>query len=294
MTAVEPILSAGDLRRLDRLALLTRRRVRGDLPGERRSRRLGSGGEFADHRAYVPGDDLRYVDWNAYVRLGDLVVKRFEAVDSVRVLLVVDRSASMAGAKSLEARRLAAALAHVALRRRDTVTFAWLPSVPGRPPIEVLRDPARLRSLFESLVAVPDAGPTRHAPDLDRVVAAAGRPGPAVLVSDFFDPAGAVQGLSRLRAGGFDATAVHVLDPRDADLPVGESLRCVDRETGETLEIDVTSEVAEGVHAAWARRASRLRSWCTARSIGWVAADAGRPLWDVLRDLRRAGLVSGR
>jgi uncharacterized protein (DUF58 family) len=291
---LDPILSAGDLRRLDRLALLTRRRVRGDLPGERRSRRLGSGGEFADHRAYAPGDDLRYLDWNAYVRLGDLVVKRFEAVDSVRVLLVVDRSASMAGAKSLEGRRLAAALAHVALRRRDTVSFAWLPSVPGRPPVEVFRDPARLGPLFDALGATPDEGGTRHGPDLDRVVAAAGRPGPAVLVSDFFDPAGAVKGLSRLRAAGFETTAVHVLDPRDADLPVGESLRCVDRETGEVLDLDVTPEVADGVRAAWARRTGRLRAWCTARSIGWVGAGVGRALWDVLGDLRRAGLVSGR
>ncbi|HVG94337.1 MAG TPA: DUF58 domain-containing protein [Planctomycetota bacterium] len=293
MTVAEPILSAADVRRLDRLALRTRRRARGDLPGERRSRRIGSGGEFADHRAYAPGDDLRYVDWHAYARLGQLVVKRFEAVDSVRVLLCVDRSASMAGAKSRDARRIAAALAHVALRRRDTVTFAWLPSIPDRPPVDVFRDPARIEALFDALALAPDAGPTRHAPDLDRVMAAAPRPGPAVLVSDFFDPAGAVRGLSRLRAGGFETTAVHLLDPSDAELPVGESVRCTDRETGETLDLDVTPEVAEGVRAAWSRRAERLRAWCAARSIGWVAADAGRSLWDVLRDLRRAGLVAG-
>jgi uncharacterized protein (DUF58 family) len=286
------IFSAADLARLDRLALLTRRRLRGDMAGERRSRRIGAGGPFADHRTYTPGDDLRYVDWNVYFRLGDLVVKRFESIDSVRVLLCLDRSGSMAGRKSIEARRLAAALAHVALRRRDTVAFAWLPVLEGRP-VETYRDAARLGSLFEALASVPDAGPTRHGDDLERVLAAAGWRGPAILISDFFDPAGAVAGLSRLQAHGFETTALHLLDPDDAELPVGEAVRCVDRETGEILDLDVTAELAEGIRASWRRRAERLRSWCAVRGIGWVRVDVGRSLWDVLRDLLRAGVVVG-
>lgn len=292
MTTAEPLLSPADLRRLDRLALMTRRRLRGEAPGERKSRRIGAGGEFADHRTYAPGDDLRYVDWNVYFRLGDLVVKRFEAVDSVRVLVCLDRSPSMEGAKDREARRLAAAIAHVALRRRDTVSFAWLPHLPGKP-VEVHRDPARLGPLFEELSSVPLEGLTRHAEDLDRVVAAAKRRGPAVVISDFFDPQGAVRGLSRLQAHGFETTAVHMLDPADAALPVGESVRCVDRETGEILDVDVTEQVAEGVHVAWRRRAERLRAWCAGRAIGWIPADAGRPLWEVLREMLRAGVVVG-
>jgi uncharacterized protein (DUF58 family) len=292
VTTATSVLSPVDLARLDRLALLTRRRLRGEQPGERRSRRIGAGGQFADHRTYAPGDDLRYVDWNVYFRLGDLVVKRFEAIDSVRVLLCLDRSASMAGAKSAEARRLAAALAHVALRRRDTVAFAWLPAAQDRP-VEVHRDAGRLGPLFEALATVPDAGPTRHAEDLDRVLAAAGRRGPAVLLSDFFDPAGAVAGLSRLQSHGFETTALHLLDPRDAELPVGEAVRCVDRETGDVIDLDVTQELSDAVRASWRRRAERLRAWCAAREIGWVRVDVGRPLWDVLRDLLRAGVVVG-
>ena len=64
--------------------------------------------------------------------------------------------------------------------------------------------------------------------------------------------------------------------------------------TGEVVEVDSTEDLAFSVRVAWSRRASRMRAWCAARSIGWVAADAGRPLWDVLGDLRRAGLVAGR
>jgi len=287
------LLSPHDLARLDRLALFSRRRLRGDQPGGRRTRRIGAGGEFVDHRAYVPGDDLRYVDWNVYVRLGDLVVKRFEAVDAVRVLLIVDRSASMTGAKGREARRLAAALAHVALRRRDALDFAFVPAVPGRPVVEPFRDAARLAPLFDALGTVEDAGGTDLAGGLSRVLAAAGRRGPVVLISDFFDPAGAAAGLSRLSARGFEATALHLLDPADADLPVGEALRCEDRETGEVIDLDVTPEWVEAVRVAWRRRAERVRTWCAEREIGWVPVEVGRSLWDVLKDCLRAGVVVG-
>lgn len=289
----EPLLSPADLARLDRLALFSRRRLRGEPAGERRTRRLGAGGEFADHRAYAPGDDLRYLDWNVYFRIGDLVVKRFEAVDAVRVLVAVDRSASMAGRKARFARRLAAALAHVAVRRHDAVSFAWLPAVEGRPPVETFRDAARLVPLFDALASTEDAGPTRLSADLGRVVAAAGRRGPAVLLSDFFDPAGAAAGLSTLAARGFETTALHVLDPADAALPVGETLRCVDRETGEVVDVDVTPEVAQAVEAAWRRRAERVRAWCAEREVGWVPVEVGRGLFDVLSALLRAGVVVG-
>ena len=290
--AAEPLFTAEELARLDRLSLLTRRTLRGENVGERRSRRIGAGGEFVDHRTYVPGDDLRYVDWNVYFRHGDLVVKRFEAEENVRVFLAVDRSPSMEGRKALAARRLAGALAHVALRRRDAVTFAWLPATEEGPVI-TLRDPARLPALLDAMARVPSAGPTRLAPDLDRATAMTKRRGPAVLVSDFFDPAGAVAGLARLAARGFEVTALHVLDPADADLPVGEAVRCVDRETGETVDVDVTEAFAEAVHAAWRRRAERVRAWCAPREIGWVAVDASKPVWDVLREMLRDGVVVG-
>jgi uncharacterized protein (DUF58 family) len=290
---ISALLSASDLARLDRLALFTRRRLRGEQVGERRTRRVGAGGEFVDYRTYVPGDDLRYVDWNVYFRLGDMAVKRFESVDAVRVLVAVDRSASMAGAKGLAARRLAAALCHVAVRRRDAATFAWLPPIEGRPPVETFRTVGRLAPLHDALVTTPDAGATDLARDLSRIVAAAGRRGPAVLLSDFFDPAGAVGGLSAMSAHGFETTALHVLDPTDAELPFGESLRCVDRETGEVVDVDVTPELQDSVRAAWRRRVERVRAWCAEREIGWVAVEVGRTLWDVLHELLKAGVVVG-
>jgi uncharacterized protein (DUF58 family) len=286
----EALFTAADLRRLDRLAVLSRRRLRGEAAGERPTRRVGAGGEFADHRTYVPGDDLRYVDWNVWFRLGETVVKRFEAEDAVSILLCVDRSLSMAGRKGEEARRLAGAIAHVALRRRDGVALAWLPRVPERP-VELFRDASRAPALFARLRETPGEGATAHVADLERILPAVPRRGPAVVLSDFFDPAGAVRGLARLTAHGFETTALQIVDAADVDLPVGESVRAVDRETGDAMELDVTPAFLEALHAAWRRRAERMRAWCLARQVGWQRVDVGRPMWDVLRDMIRAGVV---
>ncbi len=276
--------------RLDRLAILARRAVRGQTVGERRSRRLGTGGEFADHRSYVLGDEPRYVDWNVYGRLGDLVVKRFEAETSVDVLLLVDRSPSMSGSKSAAARRLAGALGHVALRRRDSATLGWLPPLSPRP-LETHRGNEGLEALLASLVDVPLSGRTDHATHLRRVLAPVKRRGPAVLVSDFFDARGAVKGLALLAAHGFEATAVHLLDPADVDLPVGASLRCRDRETGETVDVDATPRFLADLRTAWRRRAEALRSWCLARGIAHHAMDVERPFWDSLAEMVREGVL---
>lgn len=288
------LLTAADRARLDRLAHHTRRTMRGEAVGERRSRRIGAGGEFADHRTYAPGDDLRYVDWNVYFRHGDLVVKRFEAVETVDVLLLVDRSPSMDGPKHTAARRLAAALSHVAIRRRDTLAAGWLPARDEGARIDLVRSPARLEALLDDFATAPSSGTTNHARDVERAVASVKRRGPAILVSDFFDPAGATAGLSRLVHHRFEVSAVHVVDPADAALPVGESIRAADRETGETIDIDVTPALADAVHAAWRRRVERLHAWCSAHGVTYVRLDADRPLLDAVKDLWRAGVLGER
>lgn len=280
------LFDSSERARLDRLAILARKAARGEEQGERRSRRIGTGGEFADHRAYVPGDEPRYVDWNVYGRLGDLVVKRFEAETSVNLLLLVDRSPSMAGSKSATARRLAGALGHVALRNRDAATLAWLPALAGRP-AETFRGRAGIEALFQTLVETPLEGQTDHAADLRRVLTATPRRGPAVLVSDFFDPSGADHGLSLLAGHGFETTALHLLDPADVDLPAGSSLKCRDRETGEVVDVDATPEVLDALRSAWRRRAERLSSWCVSRGIAHRAIDVERPFWDVVLSMVR-------
>src|SRR6187399_2629552 len=112
-------------RKLESLAIVSRRIFAGRLRAERRSKKRGSGVEFADHRDYVPGDDFRQIDWNVYQRFGRLLVRLFEEEEDLSIYFIVDCSGSMAfgtPSKLDQARRLCAALAYVGLANLDRVT----------------------------------------------------------------------------------------------------------------------------------------------------------------------------
>ena len=110
------------LAQLERLELVTRKMFRGQMKGERRSRRKGQRVEFADFRNYVPGDDLRFIDWNLYARLEKLFLKIFMEEEDLHFYALFDASGSMdfgEPSKFYYARQLAAALGFVGLCRAD-------------------------------------------------------------------------------------------------------------------------------------------------------------------------------
>ena len=115
------MLDPSFLSRLEKLALRSRARAAGARQGGHTSRRRGQSLEFADHREYVPGDDIRHLDWHLYARLDTLFVKLFEAREDRTVQIVLDRSASMAGSKWEAARKAAAAVAWASLCSLDRV-----------------------------------------------------------------------------------------------------------------------------------------------------------------------------
>lgn len=277
-----------EIGRLERLRIRRRRVAREHGPGEWRSTHHGTSGLFADHRAYVAGDDPRYVDWNVYGRLDSLVVKRFEAEANINLLLCVDRSLSMAGRKSYAARRLAGALGFLALAHHDHVRLSWLPNREGCP-LSAYRSRGIVQGFFDVLATTPDDGSTDHVRDLARIAARIKGRGLAVLVSDFFDPAGAIRGLALLRGRGMEVGALHIVDPADADLPVGASIVAVDRESGESMVVNATRAVQQKVRQAWIGRQVGLERWCLSRSIRYSRVDARESLWDVLKGLLRSG-----
>ena len=134
-----PLLPPELLRKLSALTLRSRTRGEGVRGGERRSRRRGQSQEFADHRPYVPGDDLRFLDWHLYGRLDQLWVKLFEEEDDRVVLAALDASASMQGEKLDYARQVAAALAWVALGHGDRVSIVRSPELTRRTSVDGAR-----------------------------------------------------------------------------------------------------------------------------------------------------------
>ncbi len=288
-----PLLSGEERARLTRLALRPRRRLPGDPAGERVAGRAGQGTLFLDHRPYTPGDDPRYVDWHVAARLGDLVVKRFEAPTHLDLLLAVDRSASMGGAKAHAARRLAAALGHLALDHLDRVLLTWMPGEPQRP-VTAHAGAAGLSQLLQELERTPAAGAADPAADLARLARRRRRRALALVLSDFFDARDPTAGLRLLQGLGHEVAALHLVDPADAALPPGAALRAVDVETGAVVDVDVTPEVEARLQRAWRRRVEGLARWCAAHGVVHVRVEAGRPLWEPLQALLARGLAGRR
>src|SRR4051794_22681057 len=119
-----PLFDSDFLKKLEYLSIVSRRVFRGSLLAQRRTMQFGSGIEFADHREYTAGDDLRYLDWNIYARHGDLLLKRFQEEEDLHVYFLLDCSRSMQFGNPSKfdlARRVTAALAYIALADLDRI-----------------------------------------------------------------------------------------------------------------------------------------------------------------------------
>ncbi len=243
--------------------------VDGFLTGLHRSPRKGFSVEFAEHRPYQPGDDLRYVDWKIAARADRWVVKQFEEETNLRALLVLDVSPSMdwRGAptrltKLAYAERLAAAIALLLLRQRDAVGLVCfdervrstlVPKARMTQWRRVVASLERLRDDGADGARQSEAGEALlHAARLVR------RPGMVVLISDLLAEVDAVDRAVRaLRAAGHDVVALHVLDPAERELAVSGDALFVDPESGLT----VSAAVAEVREAYRATVAEALAEW---------------------------------
>lgn len=255
MSVPEPLLEPSFLRRLDALRLVSRRPVSSPASGSRRSARRGTSTEFADFREYVPGDDLRAVDWNAYGRLEKLFLKLFVDEEDLALHLLLDLSGSMAfgspTAKALYAKQLAAALGYVALARADRVCASNLGGIMRGSPSFVRGMPG-VGALFHTLQSMPVQGQPDTARALGRYAAQTKMPGTAVVFSDFYDD-GWAQGLQALHARRFSVVLVHILTPFEMRPQIAGNVRLTDAETGfaqdATLSPDALAQYEERLQA---------------------------------------------
>ncbi|MCB1282615.1 MAG: DUF58 domain-containing protein, partial [Salinibacterium sp.] len=216
--------------RLEKLDFLARKILSGELRGERRTPRRGSGTLFRDHKNYSQGDDLRFVDWNAYSRLGELLVKQFESEENLDLLLFLDASGSMdwgTANKMDYARRIAAALGFIGLRRHAKVELVPMPERRGEGRSRFFGS-NRVLSYLEALERVVAEGEV----DLQEAVRAGvgrrrGR-GLAVVLSDFMTESDYGRALQFLRHAGFRVAAVQVLDRQDLHPDIAGLVRLVD------------------------------------------------------------------
>ena len=290
------------LKRLEYLSLLSKRVFQGQLLAQRRTKQTGGGVEFADHREYMHGDDLRYLDWNVYARHGDLLLRRFQEEEDLHIYILLDCSRSMNSDltdpnlkvdKFTFARQLAAALAYIALSNLDRVSIigyddkirATMPLARGKDNVlSVLRFLKKLETSGESTNLSGVVGDfVRRAP----------RSGLVLLISDLFDQSGFRSGVDLLRHRRFEPHVIQVHTPSEANPAVLGDVELYDVESNQSRKVTVTEKKIRQYQALFQSFLREVETYCKTYGLSHTRATADIPYDQVLlRMMRVAGALS--
>ncbi|MCS6775179.1 MAG: DUF58 domain-containing protein [Chloroherpetonaceae bacterium] len=292
--AEETVLDTAFLRRLERLALRVRRPIPGQMKGAQRSTRRGASVEFADYREYVPGDDLRHVDWNLAARLDRLFVKLFVEEEDLLLALLIDASQSMDFGNPTKfqcAIPIAATLGYIALTNYDRVRV-HLYAGPQEPPLPAQRGRSGIIPFLRYLGQLRPTGSARFAAFLRRYAADTPHRGLAVVLSDCLTPDWP-EGLKALLARGHQVALIHILAPEEIMPQVTGDLRIIDSETGQALEISITPAVLARYRESLNAFRARVERFCHQHGVQYLHLTSDTPVETViLRALQRIGLVT--
>jgi uncharacterized protein (DUF58 family) len=257
--------------RLESIELRARSLVEGSMHGLHRSPYLGLSVEFASHREYTPGDDLRHINWKLYARHDRLYIKEYDADTNLNLYLLLDSSASMSCANSGRSKlhyagSLAAALAHLALKQRDAVGLTIFSDA-----VTAHLPPSARPTQLDEVLATISASQVRAATDNDRALHQAAefatRRGMVVVLADLFGDADAIaRGLDHLRFRNHEVIVFHILDPWERDLSLDGQIRFRDLETDERLTTQAEA-IREAYCAAVNQWREQLEVECRRRAI---------------------------
>ena len=274
------------LGRLARLPLSARRPMLGQVSGRHVSPHRGASVEFAEYRKYVPGDDLRRLDWRTYGRTDRYYVKEFEADTNLRLCLVVDTSGSMnfgsVGMTKLEyANHLAASLAYLAVQQGDAVGLTCVADkiVQSIPP---KRNPAHLKLLFDTLELAKPSGETKLDVILHEIAETVRQRALVIILSDLFlEPAVLRNCFEHLRFRHHDVVAFHLLDPEELSFPFQRPTRFIDLEGGPAIFAE-PSEIADRYHKALKSYLAELKDVVLATAVDYQRIDTSETYESVL------------
>lgn len=291
----QPLLAPDFMAKLEQLELVSRKMLVGRFKGDRLSKRKGSSVEFADHRHYAIGDDLRFLDWNLYARMDKLFIKLFLEEEDLHLHLLVDQSLSMDFGKPSKlhyAKQVAAALGFVGLVNLDRIGIYSFGADLG-PKLAGLRGRAstwRLMQFLDQLPPVPGAGNLRQS--LRTFSLQAPRRGIVVLISDFMDKQGFEEPLRYLLARQMDVYCVQVLSPEEITPEVVGDLRLLDTEDEDVAEVTVSAALLKRYQRNLAEFRGSLLQFCTNRGIACLFTSTQEPFDRlVLNYLRQRGLL---
>lgn len=274
------------LRKLERIAIISKRAAAGQLQGERRSAKRGQSVEFADFRPYSTGDDFRRIDWNAYARLERFFIKLFIEEEDLTIHMLVDTSKSMdwGTPNKLEyAIRSAGALGYIALNGLDRVTITALGN--GKNGSANYFSPHRGKqnafALFAFLQSLTADGSANLGRRLQSYSAGVSKPGPLLLLSDLMDE-GWADGLNALAARGFEVNVLHILSPDEVNPDISGDLKLLDSETRAEIEITGEYDLVERYRQGLADWQEELRRFCGARGMHYASVETSVPIEELL------------
>ena len=293
---MEALISPDLMKRLEQLQLLARRRSKSTAKGERRSGARGQSVEFADYRTYVPGDDLRRIDWNLFGRLGRLFLKLYEEERELPVTIYLDSSESMSFgwvSKFDFARQVAAAVGYVALCGFDRVTVEPFPLADDQAglvgELRAVRGRRSAMRFFDNLNRLKAGGTADFNKALRLGVMKHRAQGVIVVLSDFLDPAGYEDGLKSLASRGSEVHAVQILAMEELEPSSYGDLRVIDSETGAEQEVTFGKYRLKSYRATVQNYCRRLQEYCRARGIRYQLAQSDTPIDDLLLKAMRTG-----
>ncbi len=296
MTTKEPtdeLLPPSLLAKLERLEFASRKMFRGQLKGERRSRRRGQSVEFDDFRNYVPGDDLRLIDWNLYARLDQLFLKLFQEEEERHFYALVDASGSMGfgtPSKFLVARQLAAALGYIGLCRSDRVSVQILGHAGRKAP--VLRSRSSLWQMLQYLETVTLGQNDSLGESIRDFASRQTGSGIVVLISDFLDKEGFESALRMLVNHRMDVFVMHLLSPEEINPTLRGDHRLIDSEDEDFADLTINQYAVDQYLANLKGFIESIKTFCNRRSMVYVPISTEMRIEEMATTyLRQRGVV---
>jgi uncharacterized protein (DUF58 family) len=279
------------LKKLEYLNIISKRLFAGQLKAERRTRKRGTGLEFADYRQYVAGDDFRHLDWKAFLRLNKLILRLFEEEEDLPIYFFVDCSKSMdygEPSKFDYARRVAAALCYIGLANLDRVNMiAYADGVKKELPPQ--RGKGRIFKIFRFLSELSPNGATNARESFKTYCTEERRRGLAVVISDFFDQNGFKETIDVLRYFRHDVFVIHIASHEEIDPALKGELLLVDSESQSAREITITPSLLLAYRQEFGKYCTEMESYCGKYQFGYVRTATDFPFEELVLNVFRQG-----
>lgn len=284
MTPGAPLLDRQFLERLERLTIHWQKSFAGLVGGHNASRFAGAGQEFLDHRNFHHGDDLRAVNWRAYLRLEKLFLKMFQVEPRVPVRMLLDLSESMTVHGSLKldyARKLAAALCYVGLVRLDSIEIHGFS---GRLSNRLFSTGGRHRisAVMDGIAGMPSGGVTDYLAVVREFIGNYTSRGVVIIISDFLDDSGCDKALGYLSDFGHELMLLQIWSEEDRTPPWTGELDLRDAETGTALKLDVDEDARERYTRAFDEYCSELQRLALRSGGRYAGIATSQPLESVI------------